>query len=187
MLWVFEQALAGGVKAVQLREKDLGGRELFRLAERTKRLCDRYGATLFINDRVDVALAVEAAGVQLGTASLPIEVARSLLGAEKLIGASIHSLAEGQQAEKSGADFVLFGPVYYTPSKAMFGAPQGVAALGKIVETLSLPVFAIGGITPDNVVALRGLGICGIALISAVINAENPQAAAQEMIRRLRS
>jgi thiamine monophosphate synthase len=69
----------------------------------------------------------------------------------------------------------------------MFGAPQGVAALGKIVETLSLPVFAIGGITPDNVVALRGLGICGIALISAVINAENPQAAAQEMIRRLRS
>jgi len=187
LLWVLEQALAGGVKAVQLREKDLGGKELFQLAEQTRRLCERYDAALFINDRVDVALAVDAAGVQLGQTSLPIEAARLLLGPQKLIGASIHSLAEGRQAEQNGADFVLFGPVYFTPSKASFGAPQGLAALANIVETLSLPVYAIGGITADNIAAVRRLGASGAALIAAIISAENPQAAAQTMIRLLRS
>ncbi len=129
LLWVLEQALEGGVNAVQLREKDLGGKDLYELAEKTSRLCERYRASLFINDRVDVALAVDAAGVQLGKTSLPIETARVLLGPEKLIGASIHSLEELSDAEKGGADFVLFGPVYFTPSKASFGAPQGLASL----------------------------------------------------------
>ncbi|MGH7796191.1 MAG: thiamine phosphate synthase [Candidatus Binatia bacterium] len=187
LLWVLEQALAGGVKAVQLREKDLGGKELFQLAENARRLCERYDAALFINDRVDVALAVDAAGVQLGKASLPIETVRSLLGPQKLIGASIHSIIEGQQAERGGADFVLFGPVYFTPSKASFGAPQGLTALANIVEMLSLPVYAIGGITADNTGAVRRLGVRGVALIAAIISAENPHAAAQAMIRLLRS
>ena len=187
LLWVLEEALAGGVKAVQLREKDLGGKNLFQLAERTRRLCELYDAALFINDRVDVALGVDAAGVQLGKASLPIETARSLLGPRKLIGASIHSLMEGRQAEQAGADFVLFGPVYFTPSKASFGAPQGLTSLAKIVEMLSLPVYAIGGITADNAVAVRRVGVRGVALIAAIISAENPQAAAQTVIRLLRS
>jgi thiamine-phosphate pyrophosphorylase len=185
LLWVIEQALAGGVKAVQLREKDLGGGELFRLAEHARRLCERYNAALFINDRVDVALGVDAAGVQLGTASLPIEVARSILGGGKLIGASIHSLAEGQRAQQSGADFVLFGPVYHTPSKAMFGPPQGLAALGTITKSLAVPVYAIGGISSDNVAAVRRHGAHGIALISAIMSAETPQAAAANLARCL--
>ncbi len=187
LLWVLEQALAGGVKAIQLREKDLGGKELFHLAEKTRNLCERYDAALFINDRVDVALAVDAAGVQLGKASLPIEIARSILGPQKFIGASIHSLMEGQQAERAGADFVLFGPVYFTPSKASFGAPQGLAALAKIVEMLSLPVYAIGGVTPDNTAAVRCLGARGVALIAAIMGAEKPQDAAQTIVRLLRS
>ena len=187
LLWVLEQALAGGVEAIQLREKDLGGKELFRIAERARRLCERYHAALFINDRVDVAMAVDADGVQLGKASLPIEAARALLGPCKLIGASIHSLAEGRQVEHSGADFVLFGPIYFTPSKASFGAPQGLAALSGIVETMSLPVYAIGGITLDNVGAVRRSGARGVALISAVLSAQNPQAAAEAIIRMLRN
>jgi len=187
LLWVLEQALAGGVKAVQLREKDLGGKELFHLAEKTRNLCERYDAALFINDRVDVALGVDAAGVQLGKASLPIETARSLLGPHKLIGASIHSLMEGQQAERAGADFVLFGPVYFTPSKAAFGAPQGLASLAKIVEMLSLPVYAIGGVTPDNTTSVQRVGARGVALIAAIMAAEKPQDAAQTMVRLLRS
>lgn len=187
LLWVLEQALAGGVKAVQLREKDLGGKELFHLAEKTRNLCERYDAALFINDRVDVALGVDAAGVQLGKASLPIETARSLLGPHKLIGASIHSLMEGQQAERAGADFVLFGPVYFTPSKAAFGAPQGLASLAKIVEMLSLPVYAIGGVTPDNTTSVQHVGARGVALIAAIMAAEKPQDAAQTMVRLLRS
>ena len=187
LLWVLEQALASGVKAVQLREKDLGGKELFQLAEQLRRLCERYDAALFINDRVDIALAVDAAGVQLGGASLPIAASRSLLGPRKLIGASIHSLAEGHQVEQSGADFVLFGPLYFTPSKANFGAPQGLAALAQVVEMLSLPVYAIGGITADNLLSVRGLGVRGVALISAIISADDPRAAAQTILRQLRS
>ena len=187
LLWVLEQALAGGVKAIQLREKDLGGKELFYLAEKTRNLCERYDAALFINDRVDVALGVDAAGVQLGKASLPIETARSLLGPHKLIGASIHSLMEGQQAERAGADFVLFGPVYFTPSKAAFGAPQGLASLAKIVEMLSLPVYAIGGVTPNNTTSVQRVGARGVALIAAIMAAEKPQDAAQTMVRLLRS
>jgi thiamine-phosphate pyrophosphorylase len=187
LLWVLEQALAGGVEAIQLREKDLGGKELFRIAEKARRLCERYHAALFINDRVDVAMAVDADGVQLGKASLPIEAARALLGPRKLIGASIHSLAEARQSEHSGADFVLFGPIYFTPSKASFGAPQGLAALSGIVETMSLPVYAIGGITLDNVDAVRQSGVHGVALISAVMSAEHPRAAVEAILRMLRN
>jgi len=187
LLWVLEEALAGGVRAVQLREKDLGGKELFRLAEQTRELCERYHAALLINDRVDVALAVDAAGVQLGKASLPLEAARTLLGPHKLIGASIHSLDEARAIERRGADFVLFGPVYFTPSKASFGAPQGLGALAEIVEAVSLPVYAIGGIAADNVAAVRRLGVSGVALISAIIGAADPKAASQTLIKLLRS
>ena len=185
LFWVLEQALEGGVNAVQLREKDLAGRELFDLAEKISRLCERYGASLFINDRVDVALAVDAAGVQLGKTSVPIEAARSLLGPERLIGASIHSLDELNDATRGGADFVLFGPVYFTPSKASFGAPQGLAALQKIVATSALPVYAIGGITEQNVKAVRNLGVHGIALIAAIISAERPKETTQRLARLL--
>lgn len=186
LLWVLEQALAGGVTAVQLREKDLAGKELFQLAEQTRRLCDRHEAALFINDRIDVARAVDAAGVQLGKASLPIETARSLLGPQKIIGYSIHSLEEGQQAERSGADFVVFGPLYFTPSKARFGRPQGLTALRRTVDTLALPVYAIGGITAENTSQVQSAGARGVALISAIIGAEAPRDAARTIVRLLR-
>jgi thiamine-phosphate pyrophosphorylase len=186
LLWVLKEALDGGVKAVQLREKDLEGKALFDLAEQVRRLCDSYDAALFINDRVDVALAVDATGVQLGKTSLPLKTARALLGRQRLIGYSIHSLEEGRQAERDQADFVLFGPVYFTPSKATFGAPQGLAALKEIVENLVLPVYAIGGITLGNIPEVRSVGARGVALISAVISAGEPREAAQKIVRSLR-
>ena len=180
---MLEQALDGGVKAIQLREKDLSGKELLDLAEKTRQLCDRYQASLFINDRIDVALAVDAAGVQLASTSLPIATARSLLGHQKFIGASVHSAAEAQHAQSSGADFVLFGPVYFTPSKAAFGAPQGIQALKKIVEIIGLPVYAIGGITADKISEVRAVGVHGVALISAIISALDPETAARSLLR----
>ena len=186
LLAVLEQALEGGVKAIQLREKDLGGKALFHLAEKTRKLCDRYDALLLINDRIDVALAVDAAGVQLSTTSLPIRAARALLGAQKLIGASTHSLDEARQAQSSGVDFVLFGPVYFTPSKASFGAPQGLDALKKIVANLRVPVYAIGGIKPENLIDVHRLGVRGVALISAIIGADRPKEAATAMTQLLR-
>jgi thiamine-phosphate pyrophosphorylase len=187
LLWVLEQALDGGVKAIQLREKDLSGRDLFSLAEKVGKLCQAYNAALFINDRIDVALAVDAAGVQLSQTSLPVVTARALLGPQKLIGVSTHSLRENKEAEQAGADFVLFGPVYFTASKAAYGAPQGLPALKTIVDNISLPVYAIGGITPENIESTKKLGVRGVALISAIVSAESPKETAAKMLRQLRS
>jgi len=184
---VVEQALIGGVQAVQLREKDLGGAELFHLAQALKDVCARRRARLFINDRIDIALAVDADGVQLAGASMPIGAARELLGENKLIGASIHSLHEAQQAVRDGADFVLFGPVYFTPSKAAYGAPQGIDRLKEVVEKISIPVYAIGGITAENVEEIKKIGARGVALIAAVMSARDPAAAARAIVSRLKT
>ena len=182
---IVEQALDGGVKAVQLREKDLNGKALFDLAKKIAVLCQRYHAQLFINDRIDVALAVDAAGVQLGKTSLPISTARHLLGAKKLIGFSSHGVEEALAAEQRGADFILFGPVYFTPSKAPYGAPQGLPALKELVEKVALPVYAIGGITAAKLAATMITGARGVALISAIISAEDPSAAAKTILTKL--
>lgn len=186
LLWVLEQALEGGVKAIQLREKDLEGREFFLLAEKTRRLCSDNNAALFINDRVDIALAVDAEGVQLGQGSMPVAAARNLLGPGKMIGASTHSLDEAREGEQTGADFILFGPVFFTPSKAAYGRPQGLATLKEIVEKISLPVYAIGGIKAEHVEDCKSTGVRGVALISAVISAADPRAATEEILRILR-
>lgn len=185
LLWVLERALDGGVRAIQLREKDLDGRELFKLADKISVLCRRYEAQLFVNDRIDVALAVDAAGVQLGKTSLPIETARALLGPGKLIGFSSHSVEEAITAQRSGANFLLFGPVFFTPSKSPFGAPQGVAALKELVGKVALPVYAIGGINTASLTEAMTTGVRGVALISAIISAENPTATARMILAKL--
>lgn len=185
LCWILERALDGGVKAIQLREKDLNGKELLKLAERVARLCQKYQAQLFINDRVDVALAVDAAGVHLGETSIPVSAARSLLGAQRSIGVSIHSLAGARRAEQDGADFVVFGPVYFTPSKADFGAPQGIIALQNIVENISLDVYAIGGIKADNLPETKHVGSRGVALISAIMSADDPALATKQILAGL--
>jgi len=187
LLWVLESALEGGVQAVQLREKDLGGKELFLLAEKVKSLCSRYRASLLINDRVDVALGVDADGVHLGQAALPVAAVRGLLGREKLVGVSTHSLEEAQKAENEGADFILFGPVYFTPSKAAYGKPLGLELLKEVVEKISLPVYAIGGIKPENIGATKSAGARGVALVSAVMGAAEPRAASREILKLLKA
>jgi thiamine-phosphate pyrophosphorylase len=186
LLWVLECALDGGVKAIQLREKDLAGKELFLLAQAARKLTQHYQAALFINDRIDVALAIGADGVHLGQTSLPITTARELVGAQGLIGVSTHSPEEAQEAEEQGADFVLFGPVYFTPSKASYGVPQGLVALKKTVEKISLPVYAIGGLKPENILEAKHTDIRGIALISAIMSAPDPKKATEEIIGLLR-
>jgi thiamine-phosphate pyrophosphorylase len=187
LLWVLEQALDAGIKAIQLREKDLGGRDLFSLAEKLSKLCQSYRSALFINERIDIALAVDAAGIQLGNGSVPVPIARKLLGAHKMIGSSSHSLEEAMEAQEGGADFVLFGPVYLTPSKTAYGAPQGLNRLKEIVEKISLPVYAIGGVKLDYIPDLRRVGVFGIALISAIISSDSPKAASNELLRAMAS
>lgn len=187
LLWLLEQALDAGVKAIQLREKDLGGRDLFILAEKVSNLCQSYRSALFVNERIDIALAVNAAGVQLGNASVPVALARQLLGAEKMIGLSTHSLGEALEAQQQGADFILFGPVYFTPSKATYGAPQGLNKLKEVVEKISLPVYAIGGIKPENITDVRRMGVSGVALISAIMSSDAPKNATNDLLRMMGS
>ncbi len=185
LLWVLEQALDGGVKGIQLREKDLGGGELFHLAERIKALCDAYHASLLINDRVDVAMAVDADGVHLGGASIPVRTARKLMGDNKLIGVSSHSLKEAEESEQAGADFLVFGPVDFTSSKAPYGEPQGLGPLKKVMEKISIPVYAIGGIKADNIGEVKVTGVRGVSIISAIISVTYPRAATEEILRAL--
>ena len=178
LLGTVTRALQGGVRAVQLREKDLPARDLFRLAERMRERTAEYGARLFINDRADVARAVGADGVHLGVLSIPPREARRLLGTEAVIGCSAHNAEELRQAREGGADFVTFGPVYPTPSKGPFGPPVGIPALSEACRTAGIPVFALGGIGPGNLEEVARAGSFGVALISGIIAAADPRAAA---------
>lgn len=182
---VVEEALKGGVRAVQLREKDLSSRELYELAYEMRKLTARHNARLFINDRVDLALAVDADGVHLGGESMPIHRARKILGEKKLIGVSCHNRVSAISAQEMGADFITFGPVYFTQSKAAFGAPVGVEPLEMITSCLSIPVFALGGIKSHKVPEVLACGASGIALISAVIGAPRPFEASRELLALL--
>jgi thiamine-phosphate pyrophosphorylase len=174
-----EAALKGGVKAVQLREKDLSAAELLPLARMMRDLTRRYTARLLVNDRIDLALAIQADGVHLGEHSLPVNIVRQLTGPEMLIGVSAHSIADIQRAEVQGADFVTFGPVFATPSKAIFGPPLGIQALAKACSHSSIPVFALGGITPSRKTEVLRTGAAGIAVIAAILANPDPQAAAE--------
>jgi thiamine-phosphate pyrophosphorylase len=184
---VVEAALRGGARAFQLREKDLSPRELYPLAMEMRQLTQTYGARLLINDRVDVALAVDADGVHLTTTSLPASIARQLLGPGRLIGVSTHTLTEAQAAAAEGADFVVFGPVFYTPSKAPYGAPVGIDALRAVRAAVNLPILAIGGVKKANLDQVLAAGADGIAVISAVISADDPMAASADLLGTLRS
>ena len=177
-------ALDGGIRAVQLREKDLPGKELYRLADRMRKLTAGYGARLLVNDRVDVAMAVGADGVHLGGSSIPASVARRLLGEGALIGCSTHNARELREAVEQGADFATFGPVYPTPSKAAYGPPVGVIALAKACRETAIPVFALGGVKKENAGEAIGAGAFGIALISGVVAAADPRGAAAELVTR---
>ncbi|MDD5284735.1 MAG: thiamine phosphate synthase [Desulfuromonadaceae bacterium] len=182
---VVRQALCGGVKAVQLREKDLSTLELYRLAVEMRRLTADYGARLIINDRMDIAQAVGADGVQIGVNSLPVAVVRSMRRQGKVILYSAHSVDEAECAEADGADIVTFGPVYHTPSKAGYGAPSGVIKLSDAVRALNIPVIALGGINQRNVSDALSAGCQGIAVISAILSAADPRDAAASLLKKI--
>lgn len=185
LLDVLEAALAGGVRAVQLREKDLTPAELYDLAWEVRRLTSRYDARLLINERIDIAQAVEADGVHLGVSSLPVTAARRI-APDMLIGYSSHGTAEAAAALAKGADFVTFGPVFPTPSKAAYGEPLGLDPLARTCELATGPVFALGGIKSNNLAQVISAGCYRVALISDILAAADPAAAAEEIRRSLR-
>jgi thiamine-phosphate pyrophosphorylase len=184
---VVEAALHGGARAIQLREKDLSPRELYPVALELRHLTQAYGARLLINDRIDVALAVKADGVHLTTTSLPTGCARQILGPGRLIGVSTHTCAEARAAVEEGADFIVFGPVFFTPSKAPYGQPVGLDALRAVRAAVKAPILAIGGIKQTNLDQVLTAGADGIAVISAIISADDPALATQHLLAALRS
>lgn len=185
LLEVVEAALRGGVRLVQLREKDLPTRDLVALARRLRSVTRRHAAALLINDRIDVAVAVDADGIHLPASSFRVEDARKLLGPKRIIGVSTHSPEEAAAAGKTPADFVVFGPVFDTPSKRQYGAPVGRERLSDAVRSTDLPVIAIGGITPDRIGPILDCGAAGIAVIRAILEAGDPEEAARRCLTEI--
>ena len=180
-----------GSVALQLREKDLDAREAYALACRLREMTTRFGAPLLINERVDIAVASGADGVHLPVASIGASAARGLLGNDRLVGVSTHSAADLVAASGEGqADFAVFGPVYEPLSKGSYGAVQGSAALFQACKAGSLPVFALGGITPARVAELyanaQSVNLAGVAAIGSILGADSPRQATRAMLEALK-
>jgi thiamine-phosphate diphosphorylase len=181
---VVGEAVAGGVSMVQLREKTMPAADLLALARRLK-AATRGRALLIINDRVDVALAVEADGVQLPENGLPTRIVSRLVGKYAVLGRSVHDAESAQAASREGADFVIAGTIYKSPSKPD-AKPAGHALISEMTKDSSLPVLAIGGVTAEKVPELVKAGAAGVAVVSAITSAEDPKAAAEALTEALR-
>ncbi len=181
------QAVEGGVDTVQLREKDLNTRDLYNLAKEAREITKKKDVKLIINDRVDIAIAVNADGVHLGWQSLGIEIVRRMIGQDKLIGFSAHSLKDAESAEKSGADYVSISPIFNTKHKGFSVKPFGAGEVGKIKKLVTIPVIALGGINEKNVNEVLENGADGIAVISAILLSKNPRQSATNLYRKIKN
>jgi len=180
-----QRAIDGGADGIQFRQKTGSTAQMLRDAEAVRRVCERAGVTFLVNDRLDIALAVDADGLHVGQEDLPARTARRLLGEGKLLGVSAHTPTLGLRAQRQGADYIGFGPVYGTRSKAVRRAATGLQRLREFTQRLSIPVLAIGGITAERVAELLDAGAYGVAVISAVCCAEEVTEAARSFARRL--
>ena len=178
-----EAALQGGVTLLQLREKNKSTREYIALAEKTHALTRRYNVPLIIDDRVDVALAADAEGVHLGAADMTVAMARRILGENKIIGATAKTVPWARDAAAQGADYLGVGAIYPTTTKVIT-VLTSTDTLRDICRAVTVPVNAIGGLNRDNIDVLRGIPICGICAVSAIMKAEDPKAAAAELKAR---
>jgi thiamine-phosphate pyrophosphorylase len=176
-----EQAIQGGVTLVQLREKDVSSLEFYRIALEVKNITDKYNVPLIINDRLDIAMAVDAAGVHVGQSDLTCEVARKILGDKKIIGVSTATVDEAIAAEKDGADYIGVGAMYSTQTKTDARAVT-IETLAKIKQSINIPVVAIGGINGNNFIPLKNTGIDGLAIVSAILGKENIKEAAERFV-----
>jgi thiamine-phosphate pyrophosphorylase len=179
------QSVEAGLPAVQLRERDLSTSELLLLAQEIRSITAPRAVPLLINDRIDLMLALNLDGVHLRANSLPIAAVRRLVGPDRLIGISTHSLAEVHAANRDGADYVVFGPIFDTPSKREFGSPVGLEQLAEVCRRSAVPVFAIGGVTRASVPDVLRAGAHGVAVIGAILAQDDIAAVTREIAAAL--
>ena len=182
LLSVLAQFIASGGRAIQLRERDLNTREQLDLTRGIQGLIESTGTKLLINDRTDLAAVGKADGVHLRQTSLPVPAARRIVGTDRLIGVSAHSVDGIVQAEAQGADFAVLGPIYETPSKREYGPPLGLHVLERACGRVRIPVFAIGGMSASRAGEVRGAGAFGLAVISYILGAPDAAAATRELL-----
>ena len=181
LLRTVEEACKGGVTLVQLREKNTGGREYL---DKVKEITDRYNVPLIIDDRVDVALACDAAGVHVGSSDIPVAVARKLMGPDKIVGATAKTVEAAQKAYEDGADYLGVGAIYPTTTKVVTILTK-VSTLKDICKAVPIPAVAIGGLNAGNMDILEGAGMSGMAVVSAIMKAEDPQKNARELKEKI--
>lgn len=178
-----EKAIEGGVTLVQLREKEISSLDFYTIALKLKTMMQHYNIPLIINDRLDIALAVDAEGLHIGQEDLPLEVARRQLGKDKLLGYSVSNIEEALRGERGGADYLGAGPVYPTASKLDTVSPIGLEQLRKIKESVSIPVVGIGGIGLANILDVKQSGVDGVSLISAILGNDDIEGRSRELIK----
>lgn len=175
-----EAACKGGVSIIQLREKKSSTREYLQLADKVHTITKRYGIPLIIDDRVDVALAIDAEGVHVGQSDMPVAIARKLMGPNKIVGATTKTVPQALEAYQAGADYLGVGAIYPTTTKVVT-ILTSVDTLKEIVKAVPINVNAIGGLNKDNIRVLQGSGISGICAVSAIQKAADPEVAAREL------
>ena len=180
-LKTIEDAIKGGVSVVQIRKKTAETLDFYNLALKVKEITTKYNVPLIINDRVDIALAIDADGVHVGQSDMPCEVTRKLIGTDKILGVSAATITEAKKAQKDGADYIGTGAVFPTATKD--DAPSITKQnLKEIVESIDIPVVAIGGINNDNASELTDTGIAGLSVVSAIMSADDPKNASEELL-----
>ncbi len=183
LIEVVAAAIRGGVRVVQYREKNASTRVMVTAAAALASLCRRMGAAFLVNDRIDVALAVDADGVHVGQDDMPVATARRLLGPDKLLGVSVHNEHEIRQAELDGADHVSLSPIFATATKRDHQKPLGLDGVRSLARAAMVPVIAIGGIHPGNTADVIRAGARGVCVVSAIICAPDPEQAARDLRR----
>ena len=179
-LYRVEEALKGGVTLLQLREKEKSTREYIELAQKVHAITKRYNVPLIIDDRVDVALAVDAEGVHVGASDMPVSTARRLMGEDKIVGATAKTVPWATEAYEQGADYLGVGAIYPTTTKVKT-VLTSVETLRDICNTVPIPVNAIGGLNINNIDVLKGIPIAGVCVVSAIMKADDPKKAAEEL------
>ena len=182
-LYRVEQALMGGITLLQLREKDKSTREYMDLAEKVHTLTKKYNVPLIIDDRVDVALAIDAEGVHVGQSDMPVSIARKIMGDDKIVGATTKTVPQALEAYEQGADYLGVGAIYPTTTKVKT-VLTSTETLGNICSAVPIPVNAIGGLNKDNIDVLEGIPIAGICVVSEIMKADDPKQAAVELQAR---